>query len=232
VVLILVAPRSADLVPLPATCTQTSNDCFGNEAKAKSTLMLMGSASVRYVGFVAASDRDHERTGHSNANKGDVTLPASPKQRDFGNDRWAYGTFAADANAHLRQRPALRSLAEMKARQVAKMREIRDALVAEGCANLDDQAAALGLSRSTTWTIMSGSHKGSGLSATILTRMLSAPRLQPRVRKKILEYVAEKSAGHYGTSQVRLEKFNDRVRQHSSGGAISGSDLDDRGGAL
>jgi hypothetical protein len=62
--------------------------------------------------------------------------------------------------------------------------------------------------------------------------MLSAPHLQPRVRKKILEYVAEKSAGHYGTSQVRLEKFNDRVRQHSSGGAISGSDLDDRGGAL
>ena len=94
--------------------------------------------------------------------------------------------------------------------------EIRDALVAEGCASLDDQAAALGLSRSTTWTIVSGSHKGSGLSATILTRMLSAPRLQPGVRKKILEYIAEKSAGHYGNSKERLEKFIDRVSQQGS----------------
>ena len=213
---------------------QISNGCFGNGAKAKSTFMLVRSASVRHVGFVAASDRDHERNGHANTNKGDVTLPDAPKQHDFGSDRWSFGTFDADANAHLRQRPAPRSLADMKARQVAKMREIRDALVAEGCANLDEQSAALGLSRSTTWTIMSGSHKGSGLSATILTRMLSAPHLQPRVRKKILEYVAEKSAGHYGTSQVRLEKFNDRLRQHRNppGGATPGSDLDDRGGAV
>ena len=213
---------------------QISNGCFGNGAKAKSELVLVRSASVRHVGFVAASDRAHERNGHANANKGDVTVPDSPKQRDFSSDRWSFGPVGVDAKAHLRQRPAPRSLADMKARQVAKMREIRDALVAEGCANLNEQAAALGLSRSTTWTIMSGSHKGSGLSATVLTRMLSAPHLQPRVRKKILEYVAEKSAGHYGTSQVRLEKFNDRVRQHKNlpEGAMPGSDLDDRGGAL
>src|SRR5690348_12867703 len=102
---------------------QASNDCFGNGAKAKSTLMLMGSALVRYVGFVAASDRDHERNGQADTHKDDVTLPAAPKQRDLGSDRWSFGTFGADASAHLRQRPALRSLAEMKARQVAKMRE-------------------------------------------------------------------------------------------------------------
>ena len=113
-----------------------------------------------------------------------------------------------------RQTPC--SVSEMKARQVAKMREIRDALVAAGCANLDDQAAALGLSRSTTWTIMRGTHKSSGLTATTLIRMLSAPRLQPSVRKKILEYIAEKSAGRYGTTKERLEKFIDRVRQQES----------------
>ena len=211
---------------------QISNGCFGNGAKAKSELVLVRSASVRHVGFVAASDRAHERNGHANTNKGDVTVPDSPKQRDLSSDRWSFGTVGVDAKAHLRQRPAPRALADMKARQVAKMREIRDALVAEGCANLNEQAAALGLSRSTTWTIMSGSHKGSGLSATVLTRMLSAPHLQPRVRKKILEYVAEKSAGHYGTSQVRLEKFIDRIRQHQDppGGAISSPDSDDGGG--
>jgi hypothetical protein len=54
------------------------------------------------------------------------------------------------------------------------------------------------------------------------------------VRKKILEYIAEKSAGHYGTNKERLEKFIDRVRQHEGlpEGAMPGSDLDDRGGAL
>ena len=144
---------------------------------------------MRHNGFVAASDRDNE-----------------------GNDRTV--TFPAGANgrSHLMQRHTTLSVADMKARQAAKMREIRDALVAEGCTNLDDQAAALGLSRSTTWTIMRGNHKGSGLSAKILTRMLSAPSLQPRVRNKILEYIVEKSAGRYGTSQERLEKFIDRVR--------------------
>ena len=134
-----------------------------------------------------------------------------------------------DAVASVRSHQMLRqtafSVADMKARQVAKMREIRDALVAEGCARLDDQAAALGLSRSTTWTIMSGSHKASGLSATILTRMLSAPRLQPGVRKKILEYIAEKSAGHYGNSKERLEKFIDRVRRQESPGAETQSSI-------
>jgi hypothetical protein len=125
------------------------------------------------------------------------------------------------------QRQTAFSVADMKARQAAKMREIRDALVAEGCARLDDQAGALGLSRSTTWTIMKGNHKSSGLSARILNRMLSAPRLQPGVRTKILEYIAEKSAGHYGNNKERLEKFIDRVRQH---GNFSGTET--KGSAL
>lgn len=104
------------------------------------------------------------------------------------------------------------SLAEMKARQAAKLREIRDALVADGFPRLDEQAAVLGLPRSTTWTIVNGNHKASGLSVAILARMLSAARLRPRVRVKILEYIEEKSAGRYGGNKVRLQKFIDHMK--------------------
>ena len=91
------------------------------------------------------------------------------------------------------------SISDLKARQAAKVREIGEALVTAGYDNLDAQAAALGLSRSTTWTIIRGTHKSSGLSAAILNRMLSAPDLHSLVRRKILEYTLEKSAGLYGT---------------------------------
>ena len=110
---------------------------------------------------------------------------------------------------HLRR--VVTSISGLKARQAAKIREIREALVAEGCTSLDDQAAALGLSRSTTWTIIKGNHKASGLSPTVITRMLSAPGLPTRVRNTIFEYIAEKRAGRYGSSKVRLQKFLDRV---------------------
>ena len=102
-------------------------------------------------------------------------------------------------------------LAEMKAKQSAKIRELQDALVTAGYLSLDEQARALGLSRSTTWTILKGSHKASGLSAATINRMLVEPRLPPPVRTKILEYVREKNAGFYGDSHVRLRKFTGRV---------------------
>jgi hypothetical protein len=53
----------------------------------------------------------------------------------------------------------------MKARQAAKIRELGHALVDAGFLTLDEQSKALGLARSTTWTILRASHKGSGLSA-------------------------------------------------------------------
>src|SRR5438874_8788045 len=95
----------------------------------------------------------------------------------------------------------------IRARQNAKIRELRDALAAAGLRALDKQAEALALSRSTTWNLLNGKHKGSGLSARIITRMVAAPRLPPLVRAKILEYVTEKAAGLYGDSAVRLRKF-------------------------
>jgi hypothetical protein len=95
--------------------------------------------------------------------------------------------------------------------QSAKLREIRAALEADGFIGLDAQAKALGLSRSTAWTILNGSHKSSGLSAKILNRMLAAPLLGKCARAKILEYIAEKKAGHYGSSKSSLRKFDQRL---------------------
>jgi predicted DNA-binding transcriptional regulator AlpA len=99
----------------------------------------------------------------------------------------------------------------MKARQSAKIRELREALVASGFLTLDEQSKALGLSRSTTWTILKGNHKASGLSAAIIDRMLAAPRLPPLVRAKIHEYIEDKTAGLYGNNKTTLRKLTARL---------------------
>ena len=108
------------------------------------------------------------------------------------------------------QRPLLPT-ARMKARQSSKIRELAEAVKSAGFLTLDEQAEALGLSRSTAWTIRKADHKASGLSASIINRMLAAPELPPRARTKILEYVEEKAAGLYGGSQSQRRKFAARL---------------------
>ena len=98
------------------------------------------------------------------------------------------------------------STADMKAQQSAKIRDIAHALISEGHFTLDAQAKALGLGRSTTWTILKSSHKSTGLSAKIIDRILERP-LPPLVRAKILEYVEEKAIGCYGHSERLRRKF-------------------------
>jgi hypothetical protein len=98
-----------------------------------------------------------------------------------------------------------------RAEQSSKMRELKDVLVAGGFVALDEQAAALGLCRSTTWTIMQGTHKNSGLSVAVINRMFACPRLPGPVRAKLIEYVREKMAGRYGHSPVQLRRFADRL---------------------
>jgi hypothetical protein len=100
----------------------------------------------------------------------------------------------------------------MKARQAAKISELGHALVDAGFLTLDEQSRALGLARSTTWTILRASHKGSGLSAAIIKRMLLSPQLPPLARRKILEYTTDKLAGVYGGSRTQRLKFFERVR--------------------
>jgi predicted DNA-binding transcriptional regulator AlpA len=108
------------------------------------------------------------------------------------------------------QRP-LPLAATRKARQSSKIRELVEAVISAGFLSLDEQAKALGLSRSTAWTIRKASHKASGLSASIINRMLAAPELPPLARSKILEYVEEKAAGLYGGSRSQRRKFAARL---------------------
>ena len=118
---------------------------------------------------------------------------------------------ATPVGPHSSERNSPPTLAAMRERQRAKIQEFRYALAAAGVRTLDKQAAVLMLSRSTTWNLVNGRHKGSGISAAIINRMLSAPRLPPPVRATILQYVAEKTAGLYGDSKMRLHKFTDRL---------------------
>ena len=97
--------------------------------------------------------------------------------------------------------------AEMKARQSSKIRELAETVEAAGFLTLDEQAEILGVPRSTAWTIRRGSHKASGLSASIINRMLAAPMLPLLVRAKILDYVEEKVAGLYGGSRSQRRRF-------------------------
>ena len=71
---------------------------------------------------------------------------------------------------------------------------IADALIASGYTSLDQQAKALGLSRSTAWTIVHAKHKVDRLSAKVSARMLQNPRLPPLVRATLQRYLAERSA--------------------------------------
>ena len=64
--------------------------------------------------------------------------------------------------------PAQTTLAAAKARQANKISEIRAALIDAGLLGLDEQARALGLHRSTTWAILTGTHKATGISAGIV----------------------------------------------------------------
>jgi len=99
----------------------------------------------------------------------------------------------------------------MKARQRAMIRELGHVLVDAGFLTLDEQSKALGLARSTTWTILRASHKGSGLSAAIISRMLLSPQLPPLARSKILEYATDKLAGVYGGSRRWRRRFFARL---------------------
>ena len=98
-------------------------------------------------------------------------------------------------------------LPEMKVRQGCKIEELHLALLRVGALSLDQQAAALGLSRSTTWSILRATHKNSGLSANIINRMLASPQLPALIHQIILEYIQEKLAGLYGHCARRRREF-------------------------
>ena len=90
-----------------------------------------------------------------------------------------------------------------KARQAARIKELGAALAASGLVALDEQARALGLSRSTAWAVLQANHKASGLAVPTINRMLSSRELPPNVRFTILKYVEEKLAGLYDHNKTQ-----------------------------
>jgi hypothetical protein len=100
----------------------------------------------------------------------------------------------------------------VKARQSSKIREIGEALITAGFVSLDAQAKALGLPRSTAWTILSAEHKGTGISARIICRMLSSKRIPRLVRAKIMEYAEERAAGIYGGTKTQNRRFASKLK--------------------
>ena len=129
------------------------------------------------------------------------------------------------ANPHLAFRKEPKpSIAEAKARQSIKIKELKVALTSAGLHTIDEQARALGLCRSTTWSVLKGNHKSSGLSPSTINRMLHAPELPPLVRTKIIEYVEERTAGLYGHGTVQMRRFSDRIGLADQ---ISDTDLQD-----
>jgi len=138
-----------------------------------------------------------------------MLLPTSCRQR-AGIDKYLFSEIAKFAGCVCRSNIS-ESLAEesvMKSLQAAKINEVAEALVRTGYVHLPEQASALGLPRSTTWTIVQAKHKNYGLSAAVIKQMLAQPQLPRLVRAKICEYVNEKCAGMYGDNPERLRRFS------------------------
>ena len=91
--------------------------------------------------------------------------------------------------------------------QLAMIRAIGEALTASGYLSVGEQAAVLGLSRSTAWNIVRAKHKTSGLSSSVIKRMLAQPQLPAQVRIAIHEYIDQKSAGRFGHNSTQLRRF-------------------------
>jgi hypothetical protein len=102
--------------------------------------------------------------------------------------------------------PCIR-IKDHKARQAIRIKELGTPLAAAGLFTVDEQARALGLSRSSAWAVLKANHKATGLTAATINRMLSSPELPPRARATILTYVEEKLAGLYGHNEEQLGRF-------------------------
>lgn len=122
-------------------------------------------------------------------------------------------------------RPAMRSPASMspalRARQSQKIQEIRQALMDSGLVTFDDQAAALGLPRSTTWAVLQGNHKCSGLRASLVARMMASPKLPHAARMTLAAYIDEKIRGDYGHNKLQQTRFNAQLQRYININAAS-----------
>ena len=73
-----------------------------------------------------------------------------------------------------------------------RLHDISNALITCGFTRLDEQAKALGLHRSTAWTIVKSKHKIGRLHTKTVARILANPDTPAPVRTVIRQYVAER----------------------------------------
>src|SRR5262245_12459481 len=119
---------------------------------------------------------------------------------------------AAPALISLRRNAArIRRLQKAHAKQAAKIAELRRMIVALGYKTLSEQAALLGLKRTTVWAMFKSSHTRGGMSANTVKRMLAATEAPREVRQIIDEYVREKLTGAYGHPPSALARFRIRA---------------------
>jgi hypothetical protein len=101
---------------------------------------------------------------------------------------------------------------QAKKKQISKLTDIRKALIAARHRTTGQQALALRVTRSTAWALLNRD-KGAGPSSVVLKRILSSPNLPLAVRRKVEEYIHEKSAGRYGHDERRVQWFRDQFRR-------------------
>jgi hypothetical protein len=63
------------------------------------------------------------------------------------------------------------------------------------------------LSRSTAWAVLQADHKSSGLSASVISRILRSQELPPTGRRVIEEYIHERLLGAYGHTITAIMRF-------------------------
>jgi hypothetical protein len=91
------------------------------------------------------------------------------------------------------------------------MGEVEAALRRAGLIALDEQAKALGISRTTTWKLFRSDYNNCDPSPVIINRILCAPRLPLAARIKILEYIQERVSGMYGHTKSQSRRFSIRI---------------------
>jgi hypothetical protein len=95
----------------------------------------------------------------------------------------------------------LRVVRDLNARK-NRIQDITEALISSGYTSLDRQAKALGLHRTTTWTIIKNKHKLGRLSTKTIERIIANPETPPLVRSAIQDYIAEKTRdGEYSLNE-------------------------------
>ena len=91
------------------------------------------------------------------------------------------------------------------------LQRISEALIASGYTSLDEQAKALGINRSTAWTIIKTKHKLGRLSTKTTKRILSNPNTPSPVRAVVLRYSLGFRVGYGVRERVsrkrRAERF-------------------------